>query len=233
MSLDRVEVIILAGGKGTRLRDIVSDVPKPMAPINGVPFLEVLIASLEKQGFKNFRLSIGYMAESIQTHFSQDKFNHLNLSYTFEEEPLGTGGAIQKSIQESSFSEFIVMNGDSYSECDFEKFISINGSYKIVLNEVEDASRYGSVEINKNNQVVAFLEKKQDIGKAFINSGIYFFSKEILSFLPEGRSSIETDVFPKLLKEKSIQAYKTTGKFIDIGIPDDYQKAQTYLSFGV
>lgn len=227
-----VEVLILAGGKGTRLASIVSDVPKPMAPVASAPFLEHLINSIKQQGFPNFRLLVGHKSEVIEKHFSDGSEFGVNIKYTREDVPLGTGGAVKKGIRESDFKKFLVFNGDTFFEADLNLFVLIaKNQNAIALKYLENCDRYGQVLIDSEYKVTDFSEKGSRKGDGYINAGIYFFAKNILEKFSDLESfSIEQLTMPLLAKERALLGVPLGGKFIDIGVPDDFNRAQTFIN---
>lgn len=230
--LSEYEFIILAGGFGTRLKPIVADLPKPMAPINGTPFLEILIHNLSTQGALNFRLLTGHLANRIVQHFDKTHFNYLNINYSHETKPLGTGGAIVNGINESEFKKFVVLNGDTYFNIDLNKFVTDanknlkENKYTMALKLKENNCRYGSVDVDDNFNVLRFKEKSSDSNAGFINGGIYCFDNNLSKENLPLSFSIENDYFPTLASIGKLKGVLCEGDFIDIGIPDDYYLAQ-------
>ncbi len=224
------EGIILAGGFGTRLREILPDLPKPMAPISGRPFLEILLSSLSKKGFTRIILSLGYMADKIIEHFG-DSFAGIQLIYVVEDEPLGTGGAVRWAMERAIRDYIFVFNGDTYLDLEIEKVELLWMKHRnpiIVGREVEDTSRYGGLLV-ENHKVIGFLEKNS-IGSGLINAGCYVLGKNDLNeFPPYASFSLETDYFAQIVKTNPVDLFLTSGKFIDIGIPEDYMIAQSEL----
>ena len=226
------EAIVLAGGFGTRLRSVVSDVPKPMAPVAGRPFLEYLLDSLKRQGYTHVVLSTGYMHEKIEGHFGHE-YNSIAIDYAREETPLGTGGAMVNALQHCSSECVTVLNGDTMFCIDHKQFINQsakNGSrLSIVTRLVDDAGRYGMVESdNATGRITAFREKDPTIGSGYINGGIYRLHRSLLDPYPLGTTfSFEKEVMQPL--REPFYAYASDGYFIDIGVPDDYLRAQTEL----
>jgi NDP-sugar pyrophosphorylase family protein len=232
--LDEIEVLILCGGEGKRLRSVISDVPKPMAPIGTKPFLDYLIELVSRQGFKNFCFLTGYKSEKIFSYF-QLNFKNLNTRFSEEETQLGTGGAIFQAIENSKFEKFLILNGDTFFNINLKSFVinSIEGTLKLALKNMADASRYGRVECDNTGQVISFIEK--DLNNSckvnLINGGIYLLDKKIKSYLMKnnGFFSIENDIFPKLLIDGKIFAQTFEDDFIDIGVPEDYIRAKTMI----
>ena len=225
------EAIVLAGGKGTRLQSVVSNVPKPMAPIGEKPFLALLLQYLQSQGIEKVVLSVGYMYEIIQETFG-NTFNGLAISYSIENEPLGTGGAIAKAMTMIEGENALVLNGDSFIKVELEEIekhipCSKNESL-LVLKEMTNVSRYGSVVLK--DEVITAFEEKQFKEKALINAGVYVLNKDIFKDknLPE-KFSFEKDFLEKEVEKGNLKDIVTNGYFIDIGVPEDYQKAQIEL----
>lgn len=224
------EAIILAGGFGTRLQHIVNDVPKPMAPINGIPFLSYLFDYLIKFNIEHIILSTGYLHEKIES-FYKYQYHNIKISYACETSPLGTGGAIRFAFSKCKTDEALILNGDTLFRIDIDEFISFAKTKKtnlsIVLRNIEDVSRYGSVQFDNNMKINSFTEKCNSTGKGFINGGIYWVKKQLFDKfqLPE-KFSFEKDLMEKYCSSDSFYAYQSNGYFIDIGIPEDYAKAQ-------
>jgi len=228
-----ITAIILAGGLGTRLRSAVSDVPKPMAPINNRPFLEYQLDHLQQAGVKKVILAIGYMAESIQHHFG-NQWQDIQINYSQEEAPLGTGGAIIKAIKMMADDDLVfVMNGDTYFPISLTNMLkhhqSKKASISIAMFESEDIDRYSPFNITKDMRITS-----KDHGAINLKSGgIYIFSQDIVHCLrnmPIQKTSFETELTPRFLAEnRSMIAYTEPCYFIDIGIPDDYIRAAEYI----
>ena len=226
-----MEAIILAGGFGTRLRQVVTDVPKPMAPICGHPFLEILLRSLAKKGFSRVVLSLGYMAKKISDHFGS-RFAGLDLAYVVEETPLGTGGAIRLAFEACTQDHVFVFNGDTYLDLEAQ-FLERRWQAKrqpiIVARQVLDTTRYGRLIVD-GGRVTNFAEKGTE-GPGLINSGCYVLTKDVLANFPLNHPfSIETDFLVPEVARASVEVFETLGVFIDIGVPEDYARAQTLLA---
>lgn len=223
--------IILAGGFGTRLQTVVNDVPKPMAPINGEPFLNYQLDYLKYYGIKKVILSVGYLAEKIQEHYKLN-YNELQIEYVVEQSPLGTGGGIRLALEKCKDNVVLILNGDSFFNIDLLKFESLHKIYKsefsLALRKVTDASRYGTVISDDTNRIISFQEKNGELKKGTINGGTYILNKKIyLRHTNENINfSIEKDFFEKQLTKLNIKGFEFNGYFIDIGIPEDYAKAQ-------
>ncbi len=224
------EAIILAGGFGTRLSSVVRDVPKSMAPVNGRPFLDYQLDYLDVFGIQKVILSVGHLHEKIIDHYG-DQYRDIRIEYCIEEEPLGTGGGLKKAMSVAEGPLVIAMNGDTFYEIDFMKFLHIHrgkeSKLSIVLREVDDVSRYGSIERDEDRRIVGFYEKNRKSGKGFINGGIYIINKRFFDKhnLPD-KFSLEQDFFEKIYKKEKIYGILCRQYFIDIGVPEDYAKAQ-------
>jgi len=226
-----MEAIILAGGFGTRLREVVPDLPKPMAPVAGKPFLEILLTSLAQKKFTRVVLSLGFMANKIMDHFGPEYLG-MDLIYEVESTPLGTGGAIRAALERCISDHAFVFNGDTYLDLEVDQLENLwrtNHKAIIVVREVPDTARYGKVDVNAG-RITAFLEKGA-AGPGLINAGCYVLSKSALNSFPLGESfSLENKYFMPNLKNIEFNGFITRGRFIDIGIPSDYELAQTMLA---
>jgi D-glycero-alpha-D-manno-heptose 1-phosphate guanylyltransferase len=226
------EAIILAGGFGTRLREVIPDLPKCMAPVAGQPFLKHVIRYLLSQGIEKFIFSLGYKHEIIKA-FLDDQFPTLNFQLSIEEEPLGTGGAIQLACKRATETDVIVVNGDTLFKANIEEAFAMHVQNKaectLLLKPMQDFDRYGVVEVNDDYTVKNFREKKF-FKAGNINAGVYVLNVE--SFLdkdlPE-KFSFEKDYLEKLYTTKKIYGWVSDVYFIDIGIPADFNKAQEEL----
>lgn len=222
------EAIILAGGFGTRLREVVSDVPKPMAPIGHRPFLALLLDYLKGSGFDHVVLATGYMHEVVANHFG-DHYEGLVLSYARETTPLGTGGAIVNALQHCTEENVTVLNGDTLFEIDYRKLEDFHASHggplSVVLREVEDTARYGSVATGDGGRIIGFAEKDAAHGAGTINGGIYRLNRTLLADHKVGEAfSFEKEILQGRYQEEAFYAYPSSAYFIDIGVPDDYYR---------
>lgn len=226
-----MEAIVLAGGLGTRLKQVVPDLPKPMAPVAGRPFLEILLSSLAQKKFHRVILSLGHMANKVTAHFG-DHYAGMELIYEIEETPLGTGGAVRQALSRCRADHVYIFNGDTYLDLEInelERLWQAAHHPVIVVREVPDTARYGRVEIC-DGRVNAFLEKGM-AGSGLINAGCYVLPKDALDDFTLGQPfSLETEYFGKYLHRIRFDGFTTHGRFIDIGVPDDYALAQTELA---
>jgi len=235
--LKKIQVLILAGGMGTRLHKVVNNVPKPMAQVGNKPFLEYLILVAKQQGFTTFKILTGYKSEVITSYFGDGSDFGISIDYSHETHPLGTGGAIKSAIINSCYDRFICMNGDSFFGLDMSSFVEraeqiiskqdLLGS--LSLKYLETSSRYGAVTLTQNYQINGFFEK-ESCEHILINAGVYYFKKEIAEFIDDGFCSLEGDSFPALSKRFLLSGIPSRGNFIDIGIPEDYYAACNSLN---
>jgi D-glycero-alpha-D-manno-heptose 1-phosphate guanylyltransferase len=226
------EAIILAGGLGTRLRSAVPDLPKCMAPVNGKPFIAYVIEELKQQGIDSFIFSLGYKSEAI-IEFINIHYTNLNIQYSVEEEPLGTGGAIKLACIKATEKNIIVTNGDTLFKVNITALSELhekaNAACTLSLKPMQNFERYGVVEIDENKQITSFKEK-QFYEQGLINGGVYALSVDdiLQSNLPE-KFSFEKDYLEIFYRTKKMMGSVQDGYFIDIGIPEDYLKAQKEL----
>jgi len=227
-----MEAIILAGGLGTRLRSVVADLPKAMAPVAGRPFLEHLLDLLARAGFASAVLAVGYRADAIREHFG-DRYRGLPLAYSIEGQPLGTGGAIRLAMNQASSPEVFVLNGDTFVDVDFSAMLAAHhrapATMTIAVHEVCDAARYGALDI-AGDRVRGFLEKGR-AGRGWINAGVYLLARTLLDgeALPAAFSFESDYLVPNVAALRPL-AFPTEGLFIDIGVPEDYARAQSLLA---
>lgn len=223
--MENMQAVILAGGMGTRLQSVVSDVPKPMAPVHGKPFLEYLLQQLIRSNIRHVILSVGYKWEIIRDYFGNGAKWGLTIQYAVETEPLGTGGAIREASRLVTADSFLVMNGDSFFDIDifslFQFHRAKQSNITLALVSMDNVSRYGSVELDGNSEIVKFHEKKRE-GHGLINSGIYVINQSVARQIPPGTISFEKDVLPCRTGDRVFGAIRE-GYFIDIGIPEDYR----------
>jgi D-glycero-alpha-D-manno-heptose 1-phosphate guanylyltransferase len=228
------EAVILAGGFGTRLRAVVSDLPKPMAPVNGKPFLHYVLAHLEAAGIERVVLSVGYLADKIEAYFGQ-RYGNLTLVYSLESTPLGTGGGIRLGLTHCTTDTVLVLNGDSFFAVPVANYVAAHAQSgavaSLALRRVEDGARYGTLLLD-GNRITAFREKSDEVtGPSLINGGVYLLNREhFLVHTPADQAfSIEYDFFARHASSLNFNGFVTDGYFIDIGIPEDYARAQSEL----
>lgn len=234
-NLREIDVVILCGGLGKRLRSVVFDQPKVLVKIGEKTFLDILINNLLLYGLKNIILSVGYLKEQIKNHFNYnyDKNCDCKISFSEEEQPLGTGGALKKARPVIRSNPFMVMNGDSICKVDLRNFTDFHTEKKallsIVLVRSKTAQDYGSVTLDNSQRITNFNEKIAGRSENLINAGIYLMEKDIFSYMPEqNRFSLEYELFPKLINNRCY-GFLTESEFIDIGTPERYKKAINLL----
>lgn len=222
-----MEVIVLVGGKGTRLRLVITDLPKPMAPVNNKPFLEYLLNELNNQGVKKVILAVGYKANIIIEYFG-NQYKNMEIQYSIEKIPLGTGGAIKKALDIASESNIVVVNGDTFSKVNLEKMMKKHlkkeSDLTIATKTMKKFDRYGQV-LSENDKIVGFKEK-QYCEEGNINIGTYILKKDFFKNIKTSESfSFENDIMEKYFSEMNFISYLSDTMFIDIGIPEDYKKS--------
>ena len=222
------EAIVLAGGFGTRLRGIIDDVPKPLAPVACRPFLAWLLARLAAGGMRRCILATGYLSDVIEQRIGA-RWQGMEIAYSVEPEPLGTGGAIRLAATRLQGDAAHVLNGDTWLEYDpvalEDTARAAGASMTIALARVDDVARYGAVDID-NGRVTGFREKGES-GPGWINAGCYFLGADALAALPvRDAFSFEQDVLQPRVQARAVAAFTATAGFIDIGVPEDYARAQ-------
>ena len=221
--IPNLDVLILCGGFGKRLKEIGLKCPKPMVEINGRPFLEILIEHISSFGFRRYILCAGFKSDVIEQYF-QKKNDGNTYILSKEDKQLGTGGGIKKAESYISGSTFIVINGDSICRINLNDFVkfhkSNNASVSMAITNIENVSEYGSVVINDSLEVEGLKEKSDHFkGRGLVNAGIYLFKKKILNQIPSGQKiSLEKEVLPSMIGQK-FYGYRTTEKLYDIGTP--------------
>lgn len=232
-SFGEVAAVILAGGVGSRLRTVVNDRPKPLAQVQGRPFLAYLLDNVAAAGVRRIVFSTGFMAASIRGVFG-GAYGSLSLDYAEESSPLGTGGGLRLAAERTAATTLLVLNGDSFCDVDLADVLRDHVAHRcepsIVLVRQDDTSRFGRVEIDESRRVVAFHEKGGRAGPGWINAGIYALPRSRVVALPENTPlSIERDMFPQWLKT-GLRGYQCDGDFLDIGTPESYARAAAFFS---
>lgn len=233
MTENGIEAIILAGGKGTRLKSVLDDCPKPMAIIGGKPFIEWILLMLRRQGIQRTVICTGHLSEIVESYFGNGRGIGMEIAFAHDPFPLGTGGAVRNALGKTSSKQILVLNGDSYLRINLSNFLKAHleceARVSISLVQVEDSSRYGSVKVNKDRKVKAFLEKSPGKQPGLINAGIYLLERNVVKEIPEGKMiSLEKEIFPDLIG-KHLYGVLCDGPFIDIGIPESFNKAEQIL----
>jgi D-glycero-alpha-D-manno-heptose 1-phosphate guanylyltransferase len=225
-----MQAIVLAGGMGTRLRKVVNNLPKPMAPVGHRPFLEIVLEKLAAQGFKTIILSVGFMADKIMYHFGS-RYSGMDLIYAVEDVPLGTGGGVRLAMEQVTADHVFVFNGDTYINLEVglvEQLWQRNRRSIIIGREVPDTGRYGRLSVGGG--IALSLSEKMSDGPGIINAGCYVFNRQqIARFDLEVPFSLETNFLSPAIVNGEFDVFVTKGLFIDIGVPEDYQHAQIIL----
>jgi len=229
----RVPAVILCGGLGTRLRTVVADRPKVLAPVCGRPFLSFILDQLESEGAQKAVLCTGYLGEQIEETFNS-AYRGLKLEYSREDSPLSTGGAVRLALSRLPEELLLVLNGDSYVDADLGEFVAwhleraLDAS--VLLTRVGNAARYGVVDVDPAGRIRAFREKTCGASSGWINAGIYLMPRRLVEELPAGTNvSLEREVFPLWATMKELGGYRTESQFIDIGTPESLARAQTFF----
>lgn len=231
--LSQVTAAILAGGLGTRLRSVVADRPKVMAQVNGKPFLAYLLEQLSTAGCRSVVLCTGYLGEQIEAAFGA-QYAGLKLFYAREPQALGTAGALRFALPLLTSDPVIALNGDSYCDADLQAYwhwyCEGQPVASLLLTEVGNASRYGSVLIDAETRVRQFCEKSANMGPGSINAGVYILRRAVLEMVPLDKMvSLEYDFFPKLVGQ-GLMGFVTQGRFLDIGTPEDFALAEAFFA---
>src|SRR3989344_956358 len=226
-----MDAIILAGGLGTRLRSVVSDVPKPLAPVNGRPFLDALLECLDRfPHIGNVVLTVGYGAETIKERYA-DTHYHFSIVFSYEESPLGTGGAIKHALPLTTGDDVIVLNGDTYSDVEIGELLKFhqekNGVATIAV-AMKEGARYGAVAFDDDHKIYSFDEKSG--ASDFVNAGTSVLRRSLFDSVSDGTvCSLEKDLIPQWLKQ-GVYAYVHQDGFLDIGTPESYAESGWYLN---
>jgi mannose-1-phosphate guanylyltransferase len=234
--LDLPDAIVLCGGAGVRLRSVTEGAPKSMAGIAGRPFLELLLKQLRRHGFDRAILAVGYQRDMIRERFGDKAFG-LEVAYSVESSPLGTGGALRNAAGLVMSEGVLIMNGDSYTGANLHEFatghLASGADASVVVVPVDGRSDCGTVDVTPDGRIAGFVEKQGAVsGQSghYVNAGIYMASRRILREIPDGAVSLERELFPRWLGEgRNIRAFIWPGACIDIGTPERYWSAQELL----
>ncbi|HIH24567.1 TPA: NTP transferase domain-containing protein [Candidatus Woesearchaeota archaeon] len=221
--------VILAGGKGSRLKPLTDKMPKALVPVNGKPIVQYNIELCKRFGVKNIILSVGHMADQIKERFGDGSALGVNISYIEEKEPMGTAGPL-RLLKNRLTETFILMNGDEIKDVNLIKMYRVHLEHyaraTIALTTVEDPSAYG-VAMLDGNKIVRFVEKpkREDAPSNLINAGLYIIEPEVITLIPEGYSQIENDIFPRLSRAGILYGYPFSGQWFDTGTPERLTRA--------
>lgn len=226
--------IVLAGGRGTRLQEVVGDRPKPLAPVAGRPFVEWLLLALRAQGVRRVVLSTGYKGEMVDAACGDGARLGLELAYAREETPLGTGGGVRHALSLVASERVVVLNGDSFCPLDLRRLTEAHDRAgalaTLLLVPVSDCGRYGAVEVADDGRVRSFREKSPGLGPGLINAGVYLCERRALDAIPPDTPvSLERDTFPSLIG-RGLYATVGEGPFLDIGTPESYGMAERFFA---
>ena len=231
--ISQVTAVVLAGGLGTRLRKVILDRPKVMAEINCKPFITYLLDQLAEANIERVIISTGYMANIVEDTIGAS-YNGLHVDYSREETPLGTAGALKLAGQVVDTEYCLVMNGDSFIEFDlvslFMSHKQKNANITLLVKAVDDITRFGTIQMNEQNEIEKFIEKGCSTSTGLINAGVYLMKTSEIQKIPDKiPCSLEYDFFTSLVGI-SIYGYETEGKFIDIGTPESYEEAGKFFN---
>ena len=233
--MNTTDAIILAGGRGTRLQGIISDIPKPLAPVNGKPFLDILLSQLNHvQAIQHVVIAAGYKSDKIVERYQGSSAYRFSILFSEERELLGTGGAIKKALSLTTSEGVLILNGDSYVDADIEGLFRFqrenHARISIVLTEMDNANRYGYATVDSRNRIQRFEEKQSQEKRGLINAGMYFLDRTLFDRVPENRViSFEKELLPKMIQDGAY-GFIVAGKFIDIGVPESYHAAEQYFT---
>jgi len=232
-SIRNVTAVVLAGGLGTRLRSVLADCPKILAPVNGKPFLAYLLEHLANQGLRDVVLCVGYRNEQVQAAFGRS-YAGLRIAYSCENAPLGTAGALRLALPMLKSDPVLVLNGDSFCRPDLPSFFRWRQAHgaaaALLLTRVPDTRRYGRVQVDDAGLIRAFEEKGEHDGPGWINAGVYLLSRPLLAEIPERTAvSLERESFPAWLG-RGLYGCPSESPFLDIGTPSSYAAAEEFLA---
>ena len=227
-----MDAIILAGGMGTRLRSLITDVPKPLALVKGRPFLDILLEQLNRSGkIRKVVLAIGYKADQIVNAYCKDNRYSYNIDFAFEHVPLGTGGGIKNAMSHTTSSNVLIMNGDSFIDFELSELQTLHEEHladiSLLVTEVPDVGRYSAVHVDPaTSRIMRISEKGAAEGSGLINAGCYLIERSLINQIPSAQNvSFEDQILPLLLSNAYAQVVKK--KFIDIGLPETYMIANS------
>jgi NDP-sugar pyrophosphorylase family protein len=233
--LSEIDVVILAGGLGTRLRRVLPNTPKVMAPVDGKPFLRYVIDRLGRSGARRVVLSLGHLADDVVDYVDGQDWHGIEVVSHVEPEPMGTGGALREVLPLVGSGTVMAMNGDAFARAGLDSFVDFHRSsgatISILLTFVHDVGRYGVVEADDDGRVRSFDEKPQSgDGGGYVNAGVYLFQRTAIEGIATGRPvSLEREVFPRECG-RGLYGFRGSFPFIDIGTPESYGSAGEFLT---
>lgn len=231
--LPEISVAILAGGLGTRLRSVVTDRPKVLAPVAGRPYLSHLIEYLAQYAIREVVLLVGHRADEVRAEMG-DRHRGVRLLYSMERTPLGTGGAVRLALPLLRAPHVLLLNGDSLCDADLNAFQREQAhraaEVGMILTRVSDTGRFGRVLLNDDGRVVYFAEKATT-GPGWINAGVYLLARHLIAEVPADRPlSLERDLMPSWVAADKVWGFASRGSFLDIGTPESYAEADAFFA---
>ncbi len=229
-----MKALLLIGGLATRLRPLSLDRPKCLFPLAGKPIIDYLLENLANADCTEAILAVNNHAEKIKSYLGSEKYG-VKIQYSLEETPLGTGGPIKLAREYLDDDPFLVLNGDILSWINYDELLNQhkqnNTTATLTLKQVDDPTRYGVVKFGEKDTILEFVEKptREQAPSNWINAGCYALNPEIIDIIPDGKASIEREVFPKLAEKNQLKGYKYHGDWIDIGVPGDYLRADQLI----
>ncbi|HIE33884.1 MAG TPA: nucleotidyltransferase family protein [Candidatus Altiarchaeales archaeon] len=222
------KAVILAGGKGTRMRPFTYEMPKPLIPVQGKPLLQYIIELLRKYEIRNIILSTGYLGDKIKEYFGDGNKFGVKIEYVEEDEEMGTAGSLNL-MKDKLNGTFLMFNGDVLANIDLHDLIKFHhenrGLATIALTPVRDPSRFGVANL-RGNRILEFIEKPKRTTKSkLINAGVYVLEPQVINYVPEGKVMMESDVFPKLAADGKLYGYPFDGQWFDTGTHEAYERA--------
>ena len=229
-----MECIVLSGGLGTRLRGVVGTLPKTLAPVAGRPFLGWLLDNLELCGFDHILLSLGYGSDAVEA-FASQRASRAKIDCIVEREPLGTGGAVRLALAHAREEQVFVINGDTYFDLSFREMLEAHcesgAKATLALKPMRDFDRYGTVSLAEDGRTITAFHEKAPCAEGLINGGVYLLERDALTAMPE-KFSLERDWFEKQVDTAALAGFVSDGYFLDIGVPEDYERAQADFFLG-
>lgn len=231
-ALKNIDVVILCGGLGQRLRSVIGENQKVMAKVNNEPFLNVLLKDLKNQGATRVILCTGYKGEAVEEYYRKNNVG-LQIDFSPEDEPLGTGGAIKNARNRIKSNPFVIMNGDSFCPLEFKKLLQFAVTKKalmaIAVYKTTADKDFGVLTLDADKAITQFKEKTEAGGAGYLNAGVYLCDQAVFSLMPKGKKfSLENEFFPTLV-DKSFYGFEVANPFVDIGQPERFEQAQKLL----